>query len=408
MRFWKKYFSIGEGWSSRLGHRSDVSLGRGTVWFYYIAKLIAVVTAWCFMENECLARKTNQPIYETPFDLAAGGASLTFAAKEGRLFSNPALLPHGGRFHQWFGSTSTLIFNRESVDTIRSVAAGKSSTSEGSGDSANSSSGSSPILDQVFRTPVRVGAAQALSWLNSTLAISGFSRFEVDLRALEYGENGMPQMEFLGENYQGLALGTAFRTPTLPWLSLGITAKGLLAAEPDLALELTDASAVQKFQDPAYLRSLATNNRGFGYDLGTLIFLQGRRVDWKWAGTVNDVGGTALVGDGSLKTFKQVLSTGLGLTFHTGRDAIHLAVDYRDITGAYQEGLFKRVRAGVRATLRGYVGLAAGFYDGNPSIGAEIDLILLRLALTSYKRELADRPGVNSRQIVQLSISAGF
>jgi hypothetical protein len=357
------------------------------------------------MENECFARKTNQPIYETPFDLAAGGASLTFAAKEGRLFSNPALLPHGGRFHQWFGSTTTLIFNRESIDTVRSLASGSSGSS---GDNAGGSSESSPIIDQVFKTPVRIGAAQALSWLNSTLAISGFSRFEVDLRALEYGENGIPQIEFLGENYQGVALGTAFRTPTMPWLSLGITAKGLLASEPELALELTDASAVQKFQDPVYLRSLATNNRGFGYDLGTLIFLQGRRVDWKWAGTVNDVGGTALAGDGSLKAFKQVLSTGLGLTFHTGRDAAHFAVDYRDVTGAYQEGLFKRVRVGVRVTLRGYVGLAAGFYDGNPSMGAEIDLILMRLALSTYKRELGDRPGINSRQIVQISLSAGF
>jgi hypothetical protein len=405
MRFWKKSLPIREGWSPCLGLRSDVSRGSCSKWLSHSTKLILIVTAGCLLENECFARKTNQPIYETPFDLAAGGASLTFAAKEGRLFSNPALLPHGGRFHQWFGSTTTLIFNRESIDTVRSLASGSSGSS---GDNAGGSSESSPIIDQVFKTPVRIGAAQALSWLNSTLAISGFSRFEVDLRALEYGENGIPQIEFLGENYQGVALGTAFRTPTMPWLSLGITAKGLLASEPELALELTDASAVQKFQDPVYLRSLATNNRGFGYDLGTLIFLQGRRVDWKWAGTVNDVGGTALAGDGSLKAFKQVLSTGLGLTFHTGRDAAHFAVDYRDVTGAYQEGLFKRVRVGVRVTLRGYVGLAAGFYDGNPSMGAEIDLILMRLALSTYKRELGDRPGINSRQIVQISLSAGF
>ena len=63
---------------------------------------------------------------------------------------------------------------------------------------------------------------------------------------------------------------------------------------------------------------------------------------------------------------------------------------------------------GVRATLRGYLGVAAGFYDGNPSMGAEVDLIFLRLAATTYKRELGDRPGVNSRQIIQLSLSAGF
>jgi hypothetical protein len=368
----------------------------------------AFAVAWSLSASPAFARKTNKPLYETPFDLAAGGASLTFAAKEGRLFSNPALLPHGGRFHQWLGSTTTLILGKESVDTVRSIASGKGSSSEDSGDPGGASTGSNSVLDQAFKTPVRIGATQALSWLNSKLAIAGFSRFEADLRALEYGENGMPQIEFRGENYQGVALGTAFRTPFLPWLSLGLTVKGVLASEPEIVLELTDASAVQKFQDPAYLRSLAVSNRGTGYDLGTLIFLQGRRVDWKWAGTVSDVGGTALAGDGSLTSFKQVVSTGLGLTFHTGRDALHFAVDYRDVTGAYEEGMFKRVRVGLRATLRGYVGVAAGFYDGNPSMGAELDLIFLRLAATIYKRELGDRPGVNSREIVQLSLSAGF
>ena len=150
------------------------------------------------------ARKTNQPIYETPFDLAAGGASLTFAAKEGRLFSNPALLPLGGSFHQWAGSTTTAIVNKESMSTVQSLSkSGSQSNNSGQGDSGGQST--NPILDQIFKTPVRVGAAQALSWLTSAFAVSGFSRFEADIKALEFGENGMPQIEFQAESYQGVA-----------------------------------------------------------------------------------------------------------------------------------------------------------------------------------------------------------
>jgi hypothetical protein len=353
------------------------------------------------------ARKTNQPIYETPFDLAAGGASLTFAAKEGRLFSNPALLPLGGSFHQWAGSTTTAIVNKESMSTVQSLSKGGSQAkSSGQGDGGGEST--NPVLDQIFKTPVRVGAAQALSWLTSAFAISVFSRFEADLKALEFGENGMPQIEFQAESYQGVALGTAMRLPPLPWLSLGVTAKSLLASEPSLALEVTDASAVEKFKNPNYLRSLATNNRGVGGDLGMLVFLQGKSVDWKVAGTVHDAGGTKLSGPGNLSSLKQVVSAGLGLTFHTGSDALHFAVDYRDIMGSYEEALFKRVHAGVRLTLKTYVGLAAGYYDGNPSMGAEVDLIFLRLAATTYTREFGASPGVDPRQMIQLSLSTGF
>lgn len=366
--------------------------------------------AFFVSESRAWARKTNQPLYETPFDIAAGGASLTFAAKEGRLFTNPALLPYGGSFHQWLGSTTTVIVNQESISTLQHLAqgggsSGSPSSGGGSGDPASSTS---PLLEQIFKTPLRMGAAQALSWLTSSFAISGFSRFEADLKALEYGQNGMPQIAFQAESYQGLAVGTALKPPLLPWLSLGLTVKSILASEPMLALELTDSTALENFKDPAYLRSLVTNNTGYGADLGTLFFLQGRHVDWKLAATVSDVGDTKLAGAGNIAALKQVVSAGLGLTFHTGADALHFAADYRDILGAYGEGSFKRWHLGVRFTVRTYVGLAAGYYDGNPSLGAEIDLLLVRLSATMYTRELGDHPGVNPRQIVLLSLSTGF
>jgi hypothetical protein len=131
-------------------------------------------------------------------------------------------------------------------------------------------------------------------------------------------------------------------------LSFGVTAKYLYAGEPDLAIELTDTESLQALQTPSGLRSLISPNSGYGYDAGLLLFKQGRSSDFRLALKVDDVGGTKLAGDGSLKSLKQTLSYGVAYTLHTGTDAIHCSLDYRDVQGAYGEEIFKRVRLGTK------------------------------------------------------------
>lgn len=58
--------------------------------------------------------------------------------------------------------------------------------------------------------------------------------------------------------------------------------------------------------------------------------------------------------------------------------------------------------------LRTYIGLAAGVYHGYPSAGIELDLLLMRLGVSTYTREFGDHPGVDPRRIVMGSISTGF
>lgn len=385
--------------------------GRGSSAWDRPLRLAIVLGLTLGITSPSWARRTSQPLYEDPFDIAAGGASLTFAAKEGRLFSNPALLPYGGRFHQWAGSTSTILVNRESLETAQGLLRGSSQgASAEAGDQVGDQAGGGleSGIAPFFEAPLRMGWAQALSWLTSGGALSLFSRFEADIRGLEYGDYGLPQVEFKAENYQGIAFGTAWRLPW-PWLAMGASAKGLSASEPEATLAISDTEALKSFKDPSYWRSLGAPRQGFGFDGGALLFLQGQHVDWKMGLSVTDVGSTVLTSsDGDPITMRQVTSVGTGLTFHTGADALHFAVDQRDIGRVYGEEAFKRWRLGVRLTLRTYVGLAAGYYDGNPSMGAEIDLIVLRLAATVLKRELGDRPGVNARNMMLLSLSAGF
>jgi hypothetical protein len=385
------------------------------------------------------ARKTNQSVYQDPFDLGAGGASLTRASKDGRVHANPALLPYGGKFHFWGGSSFSVLSNKESVDTARELfnqASGSGGSEEETTEEGEAGGDqATELMEKALDAPVRLGWGASLAWVTRLFALSVFSRLEMDLRAKEFGQTGFPEAHFQAESYHGVLLGTGIRTP-FRWLSFGLAGKYVYGSEPDLRVQLTDTNSISQMTDPKLIQDLSSHKVGTGADLGMLMFFQGSTVDFSIAGKVEDIGNTKFVAssvaasaeesedqaaeedaDGtgiepsknnSLEEFKQVVSVGTGLTFHTGSDALHLALDYRDITNAYGEKSFKKIYAGAKVLLRTYVGLSAGYYQGYPTYGAEIDLILIRLAGTYYTRELGDSPGVDPRRIYMFTISAGL
>ncbi|MCX6110898.1 MAG: hypothetical protein NTZ90_14990 [Proteobacteria bacterium] len=369
--------------------------------------ILAPLLAFCCLASVALARKTNGPIYEDPFDLGAGGASLTRASKEGVLFSNPALLPLGAAFFRWTGLTTTLLVNKESVDTARGIVKSAQS-SKGSSSGSDSKTQAADLVDKVFKNPIHLGWGLALSTVTSAFGLSAFSRFEPDIRAKQFGSTGLPEVELRTESYHGVAVGTAVRTP-LRWLLFGATAKYLYAGEQDIAAQVTDSETIASFGQQKFAQNLVALNKGVGLDLASLLFFQGQNVDLTAAAKVDDLGNTKLSGTSAQpKQFKQVASAGLGLTLHSTADALHFAVDYRDLSNVYKEALFKRLYVGTKVTLRTYLGFSGGYYNGYPSMGIEVDLLLLRLAFTSYTRELGDHPGVDPRHIYMASISAGF
>ena len=360
------------------------------------------------------AKKTVEPVYQDPFDLAAGGASLTRASKEGTLFSNPALLHLASGFIRWIGSSTTLTINKESFNTARKFlpksagGTGGASSSDSSTADSSTTNSSAEIVDDVLKNPIRLGWGEAISLLTRRVGGAFFSRFELDLGAREYGPAGLPQIELQTESYNGFALGAPVPTP-LSWLIFGATAKYIMASEEYVSADLVDQTQISKYSDPKMAKSLYSQNSGVGLDLAALLFFQGSSVDLTMAAKADDIGDTQLSGDSSgPKQLKQVNSAGLGLTLHTGADAIHFAADYRDIGDAYKQPLFKRIYAGTKVTLRQHLGVAAGFYQGYPSMGVEVDLFFLRLALTAYTRELGDHPGVAPRHMYMFSLSTGF
>ena len=356
--------------------------------FYFLAMLSLLVKP-----QIGLARHTNLPLYEEPYDIAAGGASLTKSEKIGLMFTNPALLAHGDGFHRWAGLELGLLSGVNSLSAARQFS--------GSGGQSTAD-----LIDLIFSTPIHFGLSTGLGYTNRNFGFAVVDRVEPDLKADRFGDTGLPEIHLRAESYHAAAISLA--ESATPWLKFGATVKQLYIGEPDIAIEVTDQEKIASLQNSSALKSQIIHNSGAGLDLGTVIFIQGNYLDWTLAGKVDDLGDTQLAGEGNRKNFKQVNSVGTALTLHSNTDALHLAADFRDISNVYQESLFKRIYAGAKLTLRTYVGLAAGYYQGYPSYGAEIDLVFARLSATAYTREYGDHAGVDPRPIYLVSLSLGY
>ena len=349
------------------------------------------------LSADCGFARGSAPLYEDPFDIAAGGSSLTRASQAGMIFSNPALIPYGTGFHRWLGNETSLIIGKDSVDFAKSLSSGS-----GSGEAGNSE-----FINTVLTTPIHAGVLNNFSYINRFFGFSVFNRGEFDVSAKRYGDTGLPVLRFRSESYQGLGISSASLLLG-QMLSVGATAKFIYAGEPDIEIELTDQQAISDLQSASGLKSLVAMNTGYGYDAGLVFFKQGSRSDYRLALKIDDVGGSKMSGDASLKELKQMYHAGLSYTWHNSVDSLHLSADYRDVKAVSGDGLFKRVRFGAKLLLRHHIGISAGYYDGWPSYGLEVDAWLVRLTAAYYKREMGAKPGLDSRAVYLAGFSMGI
>ncbi|MDD1421463.1 hypothetical protein MEO40_20530 [Dolichospermum sp. ST_sed1] len=390
---------------------------------YQIFFLILLEVVFPF---SAFAKKSNQSIYQDPFDLAAGGSSLTRASRDGRIFANPALMPLGAQFNHWMGTRMSVLANDGGCELAKNPCPADL-TRKKSSEATDEEDPEASEFDKIFRKPVRVGYASSFSWVTNMYGLSMFSRTELEVNAKKIGVTGTPEITGGFDSYTGVQLGFAVKTP-IRWWSLGIGMKVVEALNPTITagMEILDDGAAGVQRD---LQAQAVPKVGYGGDVGSLFFFQNQNVDYLVAYKIDDVANTkfkesnlfklpttpadesaveaAPVVD-TLTEFKMVQSVGLGLTFHNSIDQLHLALDYRDIKNVYDEPLFKRVYTGAKMTIRGYVGLAAGLYHGRASYGFEFDLFFVRLNFATFTEELSKKPGLEPRKNFLLSMSMGF
>ena len=148
-----------------------------------------------------------------------------------------------------------------------------------------------------------------------------------------------------------------------------------------------------------------------GLDVGSLIFLQGRYLDFNLGYSIKNFGGSKLkAGADDVLEMKQTSELGASVVFHTNKDAIHLGADLRDIENVYKQPRYKKISHSVQCLFRNLVGVSTGVYHGSPSYGLQLDLYLMRIAFARYTREYGDRPGVDSKSknIISLVVGGSF
>lgn len=362
--------------------------------FYLI--ILFFFTSPCF-----LYAKTIQPLFEDPFDIGAGGSTLTRSTQEGILINGPAQLPYGGKFMRWIGIKTIVAAGKDSVDLAQNMAKGSSEASDGS---------SSDLINQLFKKPIHLGVIQSAALITNNGGLMVFGSLEPDLRAFYVGDPekgaGTPSIVIRNETYGGAYASLAQRS-YYKWFSFGISGKYLLIDEKELNISLTDPKAGEKTQEQLGASSASFGNKGFGMDFSSLIFLQGQYLDFRLAANVQDLFGTKFQGSDGI-VWPQSYHAGLSLSLHNYADVIHFSADLRDITNVYEESWFKRLHLGTRILLRTYLGTSFGVYHGSPTYGVEIDLILFRLSAAMYTREYGKRPKVDERRIYLLSITTGL
>lgn len=346
--------------------------------------------------------RTLEPLYEDPFDVGAGGTTLTWAKQEGVLINNPALLPYGGKIFHWLGVKNTLTAGKDSLSNAKELANSR-------GKSSSAASDSEALVSRLFEKPLHLGLSSATSLITNHGGVAVFAAVEPDLRAWKKGDpefgSGTPNILVRHEAYAGAYAALASRT-FWRFLSLGVSAKYLFASEFLEVVELSDASKIKEVQKQADdLKANLEPGISLGADAGFLFFFQGNSLDLRLAGTVVNATHSPL--KGPQKAFPRSINAGLGLTLHSDLDALHFALDYRDYENVYALPAYKHLYAGVRLLLRTYIGFSAGLYQGSPSYGLEIDLVFARLAAAMYTRQYALSPDLDSRQIYLLSINLG-
>ncbi|MBC7530893.1 MAG: hypothetical protein H7318_04885 [Oligoflexus sp.] len=339
------------------------------------------------------AKNSSELVYTEPFDLAAGGTTLTRASQEGIVFANPALLPLGAATIRWVGLETGFMLDRQLAE-------------QGSSSISSAADTSSPdFVDKLFARSLHFGQSLSLSLLNKNVAVTIFDRMEVDVEGSRYDNGGLPQINFSGEAYAGAMATTAVQA--LRWLSLGVTAKYLYMAEPDIQIPITDEARIKALtENTSALRDELKYGKGTGADIGALFLWQNTYVDLSLGLKVEDVGGTKFTND--QKTIPQTNNIGLGLAFHGTTSVLHLSADYRDVSNAYGEKKFKKIYLGARLMLWQMVGFAAGLYQGIPTFGVRFDAFFIKFGATAYGRELGTYPGDKQRNMVTIYTSIGF
>lgn len=351
-----------------------------------VPSILLIFSAFSAMATERAGIRTNEPIYQNPFDLSSGGASLTRATQEGTIFANPSLPAFGPGIFRWIFFRTAVHVGEDAADlAIKTL-------------TQQAPPAPDEIMDKAFETPVHAGLDVAAGVITSSVSGGAFSSMRVDFSGRKFGSVGAPELRGLAQGYGGAIASAAADLGDV--LAIGGAVRYQANAEINESLGvitlLDNPNIIGDMQD-----SLAWGT-GVGVDLGATGQLRTRWFDLRLAGTVNDLGQTKFTLN--LPPWKQTINAGVGITIHSRNSALHCAVDLRDLQKAYGEHWTYRTYAGCKLLLNAWVGLGAGLYQGWPTYGFVLNLWLIRLEGGLYAKEVGKEVGTERRGVYFIAL----
>jgi hypothetical protein len=338
---------------------------------------------------EVLPLRTNEPLYQNPFDLAGGGASLTRATQDAVIFSNPSLSAFGAGFLRSIYFRNALHSNQETISIARKIQSGKIELN-------------ASFLESALRSPYHLGIDISAGFISSKLNIGFLSSSRVDIQGRKFGTTGSPELRSRSYSLAALAVGGSLQWNDVLAIGYALKPVYLGEASENIGLDTLLSSEGGTLQD----RLKSTLKRGYGLSTALAATLQ-KRTQWldvRLALVGNDLGNTRFTGGPT--PWKQTYNGGVGIALHTRDSVLHCAADYRDFLGSYKEPWPKKVYAGCKAVSARYVGVAAGIYQGNPTFGGLLNLYFFRLEAGTYTREMGKTVGVNTRRLFFVAIGS--
>lgn len=334
--------------------------------------------------------RKSAPLYENPFDLSAGGASLTRSTQEGVFFSNPSLPALGAGLLRWIYGRTAIHFGADAVDLGRDIYEKKKS---------GTLKVDSQLVEDLLKTPVHVGNDAAIGFFTAFGGLSAFQTLRTDIEGRQFGSQGLPEVRTRADAAVGVAALASM--PVGDALALGASIKPTYAAETFETIALSDFSGSGAKQMLTDIKGNTRYGLGVSVGLGSTLQLRSPSFDFRFATTLDDVGQTRF--SSGVSPWKQVINAGVGIIPHTRGSAIHCAADLRDLKRAYGEHWTRRLRAGCKALFASRIGFGAGYYQGWPSFGVVMNLVLMRLEAGSYTREFGSEAGTRARRVYFLA-----
>ncbi|KAB8027379.1 hypothetical protein [Fluviispira multicolorata] len=334
--------------------------------------------------------KKSAPIYQNPFDLASGGASMTRATQEGVLFSNPSLPAFGEGIFRWTFLRSTVSIGADTISFAKDAV-----TAAGNFNATQLQN----LLTDVVKKPVHFGLDNAAGVITSNFGMAGFAVAKIDVEGREFGTLGLPEIHLRNNGFAGIA--TSMSTQFADILAIGVGPKYIYNAEINTDLGVNDILNVSQAQDKV-LNSIKRGS-GISTDIGVTLQKRSKYFDVRLAGVVSDLGNTTFTG--GVPPWLQTYNAGMGFALHDETNALHCAIDYRDITDVYGEDLPKKVYMGCKLLITRIFGVGFGYLQGWPSYGVVLNLFLMRIEAGSYTKDAGNyQAGILGRQVYFVSL----